>query len=75
MEKLNVKITTEYIKLDQLLKFSGVAETGADAKDMILSEMVYYDGEKCTMRGKKMYPGDSFTFMGTKYLICIHEPQ
>lgn len=58
MEKISVKITTEYIKLDQLLKFSGVAETGAEAKDMILSEMVYYDGEKCTMRGKKIRSGD-----------------
>ncbi len=58
MEKINIKITTEYIKLDQLLKFSGVAQTGAEAKDMILSEMVYYDGEKCTMRGKKIRPGD-----------------
>lgn len=58
MEKINIKITTEYIKLDQLLKFSGVTDTGAEAKDMILSEMVYYDGEICTMRGKKIRPGD-----------------
>ena len=40
MEKIEIEITTEYIKLDQLLKFSGVAENGADAKDMILSEEV-----------------------------------
>lgn len=59
MSEERVTITTEYIKLDQLLKFSGVAMTGADAKDMILSEMVEVDGEICTMRGKKMRPGDS----------------
>ena len=59
MEKLSVNIKTEYIKLDQLLKFSGVAESGADAKDMILSEMVSVNGEPCAMRGKKVRDGDT----------------
>lgn len=58
MQSENIKINTEYIKLDQLLKFSGIAESGADAKDMILDEMVSVNGEICTMRGKKMRPGD-----------------
>ena len=58
MQTEKVKITTEYIKLDQLLKFSGVAENGADAKDMILDEIVDVNGEVCTMRGKKIRPGD-----------------
>ena len=55
MEKMNINITTEYIKLDQLLKFSALAESGAMAKDMI------FDGEVCTMRGKKIRPGDKVT--------------
>ena len=59
MKEEHVSITTEYIKLDQLLKFSGLAMTGADAKDMILSGLVVIDGEPCMMRGKKMRPGDS----------------
>ena len=54
MQIEEIKISTEYIKLDQLLKFSGVAENGADAKDMILSEIVFVNGEVCTMRGKKL---------------------
>ena len=54
MEKLSVNITTEYIKLDQLLKFSGAAQSGSDAKDMILSGMVSVNGETCYMRGKKI---------------------
>ena len=54
---MNIKIDTEYIKLDQLLKFSGVAYSGAEAKDMILAGCVTVDGELCQMRGKKMYPG------------------
>lgn len=58
MQTENIKITTEYIKLDQLLKFSGVAESGADAKDMIVSEIVSVNGEICTMRGKKIRSGD-----------------
>ena len=58
MQTEKIKIKTEYIKLDQLLKFSGVAENGADAKDMILDEIVDVNGEACTMRGKKIRPGD-----------------
>ena len=59
MEKIPVNITTEYIKLDQLLKFSGIAENGADAKDMILSGMVSVNGGECLMRGKKIRAGDT----------------
>lgn len=54
---MDIKIDTEYIKLDQLLKFSGIAYSGAEAKDMILAGCVSVDGEPCMMRGKKMYPG------------------
>ena len=61
MQRQEVKITTEYIKLDQLLKFSGIAENGADAKDMIYSEIVKFNDEVCTMRGKKVRPGDNVT--------------
>lgn len=55
---MNIKITTEFIKLDQLLKFSGIADNGAFAKEIILDSLVKYNGEVCTMRGKKVYPGD-----------------
>lgn len=58
MEKISINITTEFIKLDQLLKFSGMAESGAEAKEMILDEIVFVNGEVCTMRGKKIRPGD-----------------
>lgn len=53
-----IKITTEYIKLDQLLKFSGIADSGSMAKDMIADEIISVNGEICTMRGKKLRPGD-----------------
>ena len=55
---MNITITTEFIKLDQLLKFSGVADSGSFAKELIWEGFVSYNGEVCTMRGKKVYPGD-----------------
>lgn len=61
MEKMNISIKTEYIKLDQLLKFSALAESGATAKDMILDEIVSVNGEVCSMRGKKIRTGDVVT--------------
>ena len=59
VENLKISINTEFIKLDQLLKFSQIAESGADAKDIIMSEMVEVNGELCTMRGKKIRTGDT----------------
>ena len=61
MKTEKIQITTEYIKLDQLLKFSGMAENGAEAKEMILDGIVLFNGEVCTMRGKKVRPGDVVT--------------
>lgn len=55
---MNIKISTEFIKLDQLLKFSGIVDSGVFAKEIILDGLVKYNGEICTMRGKKVYPGD-----------------
>lgn len=55
---MNIKISTEFIKLDQLLKFSGIVDSGVFAKEIILDGFVKYNGEICTMRGKKVYPGD-----------------
>ena len=61
MEKMTIPITTEYIKLDQLLKFSALAEHGAMAKEMILDGIVSVNGETCTMRGRKIRAGDAVT--------------
>lgn len=61
MEKIETTITTEYIKLDQLLKYAGIAYSGAEAKDMVLNGIVSVNGEICTMRGKKIRQGDKVT--------------
>lgn len=55
----SITITTEYIKLDQLLKFAGIAYDGAEAKEMILSSLVKVNGEVETRRGRKLYKGDA----------------
>lgn len=59
---MEVKITTPFIKLDQLLKFSGLCSTGGEAKEVILEGLVKVNGETVLMRGKKIYPGDEISF-------------
>ena len=58
MQTETVQIHTEFIKLQDLLKFAGAVETGGDAKLIIQEGRVSVNGEVCTMRGKKMRPGD-----------------
>ena len=60
----NVKISTEYIKLDQLLKFAGAAAIGSEAKTLISEGKVRVNGEICTMRGKKIRSGDVVSLNG-----------
>ena len=70
-----VVISTEFIKLQDALKFANAVPSGGIAKTEIQEGNVLVNGETCTMRGKKLYPGDRFSFDGDTYLICIHEPQ
>ena len=53
-----ITITTEYIKLQDLLKFAAAVETGGEAKFVIQEGDVTVNGEVCTMRGKKCRAGD-----------------
>ena len=69
MQKEHVQITTEFIKLDSLLKFAGVVGTGGEAKDAIQRGDVTVNGEVCTMRGKKIRPGDVVELGGEIALI------
>lgn len=57
-EQIEVKISSEFIKLDSLLKYAGVVETGGTGKEIILEGRIKVNGEVCTMRGKKIRPGD-----------------
>lgn len=55
---INVKINTPFIKLDQLLKYAGIVNSGSDAKKIILDEKVLVNGQIVTQRGKKIVSGD-----------------
>ena len=68
-EKIAIK--TDFIKLDQLLKFSGVADIGSEAKQMVLDGIVNVNGEICTMRGKKIRPGDLVEITGEDMIIRL----
>ena len=69
-----VAITTEFIKLESAMKLANIVISGGTAKNEIQEGYVTVNGEVCTMRGKKLYPGDRFEFMGQSYLVCIHAP-
>lgn len=66
-----IVIGTEFIKLEAALKFANATESGGMAKAVIQDGLVKVNGEICTMRGKKLYPGDKVEFENIVY--CIHE--
>ncbi len=74
-DAIPVVIGTEFIKLQDAMKFANAVPSGGSAKLEIQEGNVTVNGEVCTMRGKKLYPGDKFGFDGATYLICIHAPQ
>lgn len=68
-----VEISTEFIKLQDALKYANLVYSGGEAKTLIQEGQVKVNGEVCTMRGKKLRDGDRFEFMGNVCLICSHE--
>ena len=64
-----LQIHTEYIKLQDALKYANVVYSGGEAKQLILDEQVTVNGEICTMRGKKLRDGDKFSFNGENFVI------
>lgn len=69
MAQKTVSITTEFIKLEALLKLANLVGTGGEAKMLIQDGQASVNGEVCTMRGKKLRPGDSFRCNGTTFEI------
>ena len=64
-----VAIHTEFIKLQDFLKFCGAVQTGGEAKVVIQEGDVTVNGEVCTMRGRKLRPGDDVCFQGKHYTV------
>ena len=62
-------IHTEFIKLQDAMKYANIVYSGGEAKQLILDGAVTVNGEVCTMRGKKLRPGDKFQFEGYKFVI------
>ena len=65
----SIPITTEYIKLQDLLKLAAVTATGGEAKLLVQDGQVTVNGEVCTMRGKKIRPGDDVCCDGQHFAV------
>ena len=70
--EIPVVITSEFIKLESAMKLANLVPTGGSAKAEIQEGFVTVNGEVCTMRGKKLYDGDKFSFDGENFVI-VHE--
>ena len=69
MPENRIKITTEFIKLDALLKFANLVGSGGEAKQLIQNGEVFVNEEVCTMRGKKIRPGDKVELDGQEVIV------
>ena len=72
MKEQEIAIKSEFIKMDSLLKYAGLCMTGGEAKSLIEEGCVLYNGEVCTMRGKKVRPGDQVS-LGNALLKIVAE--
>lgn len=64
-----LEIRDEYIKLGQALKLAGLVDSGAEAKEVILEELVSVNGETDTRRGRKLFKGDVFSYRNEEIRI------
>lgn len=64
-----IPITTEFIKLQDLLKYAGLVETGGEAKERVQAGEARVNGEPCLQRGKKIRPGDTVDFAGQRLAV------
>lgn len=69
MDAEDVLIYTEWIRLQDFLKFAGTVGTGGEAKVRIQAGEASVNGEPCTQRGRKLRPGDTVTFAGKAYRV------
>ena len=64
-----ITITTEFIKLQDLLKFANLVGSGGEAKERIQAGEVAVNGEVCTQRGRKLRPGDRVSLDGVELTL------
>ena len=68
-----IPISTEFIRLEALLKLADAVPSGGMAKNLIQDGQILDNGEVCTMRGKKLRPGDTASCLGATYTVTAHE--
>ncbi len=68
-----IMIRGDFIKLDALMKFASLVASGGEAKMAIADGLVSVNGEVCTMRGKKIRPGDTVSFCGQDLAIQSYD--
>lgn len=68
-----IGIHTEFIRLQDFLKFANAVESGGMAKNFIQNGQVTVNGEVCSMRGKKLRPGDNVSFLGNTWEVTADE--
>ena len=68
-----IMIQGNFIKLDALMKFASLVASGGEAKMAIADGLVSVNGEVCTMRGKKIHPGDTVSFCGQDLTVQSHD--
>ena len=66
---IEIPIHTEFIKLQDFLKFANAVSSGGEAKVLIADGLVSVNGEVCTMRGKKLRPGDRVSLDGQEFEV------
>lgn len=70
---ISVPIETEFIRLEAMMKLANCVPSGGVAKTMIQNGQVEVNGEVCTMRGKKLRPGDQVSCLGGRYVVQENE--
>lgn len=69
-EPISVAIHTEFIKLQDFLKYCDAVPSGGVAKMLVQDGQILVNGEVCTMRGKKLVPGDVVSFDGESFMVA-----
>lgn len=66
----DIKINTEFIKLEQFLKMANLVSSGGEAKSFLLNKDIKVNGESEKRRGRKLYKNDQIDVENTLYKIC-----
>lgn len=75
MDYEEISIHTDYIQLDQFLKWAGLTETGGQAKELLTEGLILLNGTVVTEKRKKIRPGDQLVITGVGSWHIVHGPE